>query len=195
MKKIGTFAVNGQGLVIGDPCYDNLPGDLGLLLQVPDAESGNWNYFIDVNERGEIRSALVMHDSFPDGEAERMSKEHGGERIGRVGVDSGQVCFASLTGYQADATVAGLPKMGDPGCPADEEGWRNGHSDFYRALCYMSLKTEDGAGTWDTGGNSTTAYGDGEYPVYCMAERSAFRVDFTDDDEPGDWEDEDWMYE
>lgn len=150
MKKIKL----GNKVVVSDPCY-TLDGKLQQIL---DVKAGEYNVSLskhDNNDGWGIRCSVlkVVHvDSFHP-----SSSFLNWEKVGRIGVDSGQAGIFDVETYRNDKLeikTAGtfVPDNGDG------EAW-------YGKMCDLTCGDEQW-GAYDNGVVSSSGYGDGMYEVY-----------------------------
>jgi hypothetical protein len=154
-RSLGAFAVESEGIAVGDPCYPPpSPGDERRLHGLArKAKLGDWQAIairVDAGGWGQRCAELVAHHvDHPLGKDDKWSKA---SEI--IGVDSGQ------------AGIFALKTMGlDSGVPVGYFG-REGPLDpdqlWYSMCCKVTL-TELEAGVIPGGAVSSSGFGDGAY--------------------------------
>lgn len=173
--KIGYLTLKeGEALVVGDPCYfDKLPGRDDLIARIETGwPAGDYPVYVELEEKDVahntvLRLIIVGHPLQRGGRAHIRGEA---EEYAACGVDSGQMAFAAA-GAILNWTDSRPYRLEETGLkPASD----------YEAACFATLHSQLGAGalaTRQTGSSpgdyhpiatafaSSTAYGDGVYPV------------------------------
>jgi hypothetical protein len=155
---MNTFEVTSGFMRCQDPCYSEFNDRYQTRWP---CENGKWYARLDVY-RGEIGKLYVFHRDFSQAWP-CWSRLHNG-----CGVDSGQFGF-----------------FDDGKMPSEEIQYHyETNSGFYRNIC--DLNDNNTAVTIEFGAASSTAYGDGSYPVFAVIDPTtkkavAFMVDYLGD--------------
>lgn len=144
-KSIGSVNFTTGEIYIGDPCYG--AEDLEKLTIKP----GLYEFFI-CKDQG-CNSALIMSLG---GHNYSKGKFECSEKV--FGVDSGQGGIFEVESFNTDEIVIDCKKY----------DFGNSHSEFYKAMGYITLTETDIAGVYPKGAVSSSGYGDGSYNIYVV---------------------------
>jgi len=147
--KIGTYEQESDSAIVSDPCYEykveehNNPLMMTLNLVIPNVKKGTWGIILRARSDQHARNAelLGIHTSFDDKAL--------WEKIGDIGVDSGQCGIYDIKYYRDNKNTIGDIK------------WYDMNSAITRA-------PNNYAGAIPNGAVSSSGFGDGIYDVYVI---------------------------
>jgi hypothetical protein len=186
------FEVTSGKMVLSDPCYK-----LGTWCQgvIDNVKNGTWVGIIEQSDEGACGSRNSILISL---NVEAMKKNPrletqlmgGGELLGfDGGVDSGQFGHFDFANYRKDELAVDLPKAFEDDYATDEG------DEWYRAVCAVTLTTDDAFGVVPFGVVSESGFGDGSYDTHGIKDENGeyvgFMTVFIGDEENED--DDEWL--
>lgn len=160
---IGNFEVLSGEVIVTDPCYDIKSGER--------LKAKNGVYKVSIEEEDGVISKLILaHTDFSPYGHSYTTKE-----IYELGVDSGQMSVFDIEKYKKDDWIF------EEKYPLDIE------DNFYGACCYITLHSEENAGTLKYGAVCCSGYGDGDYDGFAkineQGEVEYIEISFVGEDE------------
>ncbi len=163
-QKNSYFEQTTDKMFISDPSYEYIqkehePGSrlMKLNLLLDNVAKGVWKSLVlinstDVNRNAALVCLYVGNESLEKNqELVDKSISEKWEKIGMIGVDSGQAGIYDLKHYRDDSIVS-----------------KNSEGDWFDANSKLTLKATDYGGVIKYGAVSSSGYGDGMYNVYVL---------------------------
>ena len=192
------FEVTSGKLILSDPCYE-----LGTWCQgtVENVKKGTWVADTVISDEGGWGNRVSMLVAYNEesangsfGLSDKLKALYGVERLSfDGGVDSGQFGYFDAETFRNDESAKDLHKYVFRGeADSQEDAW-------YRACCHLTLG-DNQWGVLPQGVVSSSGFGDGSYPTYCIKDFvsgeiiglvTVFIGEDEEEDEEEEWDDED----
>ena len=148
LLKLGSVNLN-SNIFAGDPCYYE-KDSIDVLVELTIRE-GVYDVFI-AKHQGKNASIIIKNADYNLCQSDFNVYECGNN----IPVDSGQAGFFNKDTFNTDDIVKELPKI----------DWSDNHTEFYKAMGYITINSEDEAGIYKSGAVSSTYDGDGSYDLF-----------------------------